>query len=259
MADTRFVTDYPAIARHRAEQNDEARARYRRLAVTVVVVGLLTAGGAAVSTPLALFVAAIGAGVAFFVALPGGSSVEAGALAGEEGEAAVLERLRTLPDDFTVFNRVRLPDPELPNGWRELDFIVTGPTGLWVVEVKNTPGLVYVRRGERHWPLARRAGCGSRPNWNAMDNPVPQVLSQRRALQRWLLQNGISAEARGVVCLAHPEVAADDADAAEVPVRLRDELVPHLREAATRPAPVVVTDALSKLVAGSSPKIARAI
>jgi hypothetical protein len=118
MADTRFVTDYPAIARHRAEQNDEARARYRRLAVTVVVVGLLTAGGAAVSTPLALFVAAIGAGVAFFVALPGGSSVEAGALAGEEGEAAVLERLRTLPDDFTGFNRVRLPDRELPNGWR---------------------------------------------------------------------------------------------------------------------------------------------
>jgi hypothetical protein len=54
-------------------------------------------------------------------------------------------------------------------------------------------------------------------------------------------------------------VAADDADAAEVPVRLRDELVSHLREAGTRPAPVAVTDTLSKLVAGSFPKIARAI
>src|SRR6056297_3058510 len=178
MADCRYLTDYPALVRHRAERVEAARVRRRRLWIVLPLVASASFWAFSVSPPFGLFIAAVGAGVLFFVALPGGTSVPAGDLAGVEGEAAVLKQLVALPDDFVIMNRVRLPDRQLPNGWRELDFLVFGPTGLWIVEVKNTPGCVYVQPNQRHWPLARRAGCGSRPSWNALQNPIPQASAQ---------------------------------------------------------------------------------
>ncbi|RFF29963.1 nuclease-related domain-containing protein [Wenzhouxiangella sediminis] len=229
MADTRFVVDYPPLKRHREELREQRRLRGRRLMVAVPAAVLSVAAAAAWSAPLAVMLAGVAAIVVFFLALPGSSSVDPGHLAGVEGEAAVLERLKSLPDDYLILNRVRLPDETLTNGQRELDFIVAGPTGLWVVEVKNTPGHLQVMPGRKHWPLARRAGCGSRPNWNAMANPVPQARAQVEALERWLLINGIEARARGVIVMAHPEIAITDARAAEMPVLVRDQLAEHLQ------------------------------
>jgi len=247
MADTQFVVDYPPLVRHREELRTQRRARRLRLAVAVPVALGLVALAASASPPLATLLAGLSAVIIFFLALPGASSVEAGMLAGVEGEAAVLERLRRLPDDFTVLNRVRLPDETLTNGERELDFIVAGPSGLWVVEVKNTPGHVRVTPGARHWPLARRAGCGSRPQWNAVPNPVPQVRAQIDALERWLLRQGVSARAGGVVVMAHPEVAVEGGGEAEMPVLVRDQIDGFLQERAATPVGPDLTRQLADL------------
>lgn len=225
MADTRLVRDYPALTRHRAEQHAARRQRTTRLAVALPLVVLLVVTLYGWSPPAALLVAAVASMLLFFLLLPGSTSVDPGALAGIEGEVATLKRLQRLPDDYRIVNRVRLPDPRLPNGERELDFVVAGPSGLWVIEVKNTPGLVQVVGGARHWPLSKRSGCSSCPGWNAMANPEPQVRDQLDALKRWLLMNGVAAEPRGVICLAHPEVAIRDADRAAYPVRVPDQLV----------------------------------
>lgn len=236
MADCRFVSEYPALVRHRAEQAAAARARRRRLWILLPLV-LLAFWAFSVAPPFGLFVAAVSAGVVFFATIPGGTSVASSDLAGVEGEVAVLERLKRLPDDYLVFNRVRLPDAQLPNGWRELDFVIAGPTGIWIVEVKNTPGHVYVQPDARHWPLARRAGCGSRPSWNAMDNPIGQVRAQREALARWFLSHSIVVEPRPMVCLSHPEVAIDNAEASPVPVRVRDAVAGTIESASARSLP----------------------
>lgn len=246
MADCRFVTEYPPLVRHRAELKAAGRARWTRLAIALPLLALLAYGAFSMSPQFGLFVAAVGAGVLFFLWLPGGSSVDAGALAGVEGEVSALERLKTLPDEFVLFNRVKLPDGQLPNGWRELDFVVAGPTGLWIVEVKNTPGHVYVQPEERHWPLARRAGCGSRPNWNAVENPIPQARAQVDSLRRWLLQQGIAVDPKPVVCLAHAEVAVDNADASPVPVVVRDQLAGLIRSGAQNALPGGLLDTLSR-------------
>ena len=252
MADCRFITEYPPLVRHRQELRDAARARRRRLLIAVPLLAVMVVLAFSLSPPFGLFVAAVGAGVLFFVALPAGSSVDPGTLSGVEGEIAVLEQLRQLPDEYLLFNRVKLPDGQLPNGWRELDFIVAGPAGLWVVEVKNTPGYVYVRPNERHWPLARRGGCGSRPNWNAVDNPIPQVNAQVQSLKRWLLQHGLAAEPRQAICFAHPEVAVENGADAPVPVLVRAQLLAHLQEAAPRALPNGTVDALRRLGSGNS-------
>lgn len=250
MADTRFIVEYPPLKRHREELLEQRRSRRRHLMLVVPVSVLIVAAAASWSAPLAAMLAGIAAIAVFFVALPGSSSVDAGHLAGVEGEAAVLERLKNLPDDYVVLNRVKLPDETLTNGRRELDFIVAGPTGLWVVEVKNTPGHVRVEPGQKHWPLARRAGCGSRPSWNAMPNPVPQARSQVEALERWLLKNGIEARARGMIVMAHPEVAVEDAGAAELPVLVRDQVAQYLTSQSTQALESAVIPRLADLRPG---------
>lgn len=247
MADTRLVVDYPPLVRHREELREQGRLRRRRLLAVVPASALVVAAAAAWSPPLAVMLAGIATFAIFFVAMPGSSSVDAGHLAGVEGEAAVLERLKQLPDDYVILNRVKLPDETLTNRERELDFLVAGPTGLWVVEVKNTPGHLRVRPGERHWPLARRAGCGSRPQWNAMPNPVPQARAQVQALERWLLMHGIGARARAVIVMAHPEIAIEDADAAEMPVLVRDQVADYLQKESPQSLPSSVVPRLADL------------
>ncbi|MDT8449242.1 MAG: nuclease-related domain-containing protein [Wenzhouxiangellaceae bacterium] len=247
MADLRSVTEYPALARHRAELRAAGRARRIRLAVALPLLGLTIFGAFSLGVQFGVFAGAVGAGVLFFLALPGGSSVDAGALAGIEGEVSVLDRLKALPDDYRIFNRVKVPDVQLPNGWRELDFIVSGPTGLWIVEVKNTPGHVYVQPDQRHWPLARRGCCGSRPNWNALENPIPQARAQADSLGRWLLRNGVAVEPRSLVCMAHPEVSLENRAASPMPILVRDELVAHIRDASRAALPGGTLPALAQL------------
>lgn len=247
MADTGLVRSYPPLERHREESRAQRRARRLRLAFALPVSVLVIALAASWSAPLAVLLAGVAALIVFFLALPGSTSVDPGHLAGVEGEAAVLGRLERLPDDYLILNRVRLPDETLTNGQRELDFIVAGPTGLWVIEVKNTPGHIKVRPGEKHWPIARRAGCGSRPNWNAIANPVYQTRAQVQALERWLLQHGIEARARALIVMAHPEVAISDAEAAEMPVLVRDQVNDYLQNAPAHALDGAVTRQLSEL------------
>jgi hypothetical protein len=161
----------------------------------------------------------------FFAVMTGGSSVPAHVLSGIEGEVRTLKALQQLPADFVLFNQVFIADPWLPNGKRELDFIVIGPGEVTVVEVKNTPGIVYVAPDQKHWQVARRAGCGSRPGWNAMDNPILQVQAQADALQRWLLTFGLSIKVRSMVCLANPGVIIENSDGSPVPIVI-PELLP---------------------------------
>lgn len=250
MSDCRLITDYPPLVRHNAEVRLARTARRRRLAIGLAVAGGLVAGAASIGPALALLVAGVSACVLFFIALPGSSSVDPGALAGIEGELAVLRKLRALPDDYTLINRVKLPDPWLPNGTRELDFIVSGPTGLWIVEVKNTPGHIQVKPEARHWPLACRTGCGSRPQWRAIDNPLPQVTDQAGALKRWLLLEGLSVEPRPIVCLAHPEVAIEGSNDSPIPVLVPAQLGAHIAEATPDRPPAAIDAALDRLRGG---------
>lgn len=228
MADTRFVRPYAALERHRAEMTAAHRQRGRRVSLSVI--GALAAVGLTwwLIPPLTVLAAGAGLLALFFSAITGASSVPADQMVGAEGEARVLDRLKQLPDGYTVFNQLRLPDPRLPNGERELDFVVVGPDATYLVEVKNARGLIYVRPDQRQWPLAHKAGCGGRPGWNAIDNPLTQIRAQAQALDRWLLQQGRTDRIVPLLCFARSDVALNDRDQADVPILTADELVPHV-------------------------------
>ncbi len=247
MADRRLVVDYPALLKHRNELLQQRRERRRRLLIAVPAALVVVALAAWWSLPLAFLLAGLAGLILFFLALPGTSSVDPGALAGATGEAAVLAVLEQLSDEFLVLNRVKLPDETLSNGERELDFVVSGPSGLWLIEVKNTPGHLRVEAGEKYWPLARRAGCSSRPSWNAMPNPARQVHGQIQALERWLLRHGIHQRPRALIVMAHPEVSVENGLQAEPPVLVRDQLLEHLSDAPPRHSNVELRRALGEL------------
>lgn len=228
MADLSHVTEYTAITRHRDDMQLAAGHRRRRMILAVVLVTALSGIGYWVTPPLGIMLVGIGAMVLFFSAIIGGSSVPHHVMAGVEGEARVLDTLSRLPDDHALFNQVHIPDPELPNGRRELDFIIIGPAAVTIVEAKNTPGLIHVEPDSRQWRVVKRAGCGSSPGWNAIDNPLIQVRAQSRALERWLLTHGLALRPQGMVCFARPDAAVAEPEKAELPVVTTDELIEHV-------------------------------
>ena len=232
MADCRYLSEYAPLVHHRNEMASLARRQRLRLGFGLLVVAALTVGGYLITPPLGLMLAGIGAMALFFAAITGGSSVPAHVLSGVEGEVRTLKALQSLPDEYILFNQVMVPDERLPNGERELDFVVVGPSGVAVIEVKNTPGIIYVDPDKKHWQTARRAGCGSRPGWNAVDNPIHQVKAQTDALERWLLSHGWSAPVRPLVCFANPGVIIENANQSQVPV-----IVPELIERSLQQSP----------------------
>jgi hypothetical protein len=245
MADTRYIKPYPAMERHRAEMQALRRRRRWRLA-SGLVLGLALVGGAfALSPPLALLVAGISVMVLFFASIGASSSVSSDELVGVEGELRTLQALEKLPDDCVLFNRVMLPDDWLPNGQRELDFIVVAPTGLFVVEVKNPPGRIHVDPDARYWPLVGR-GCGGRPDWQAVANPLPQVKAQAEALERWLLRQGLNETVQAAVCFSRPEVVLENTAASPIPVMVPEQLADWITR--TGPAQSLEAGQLQRLI-----------
>ncbi|NDY95960.1 nuclease-related domain-containing protein [Wenzhouxiangella limi] len=232
MANLRFLQSYTALDQHRAEMRQAARQQRARVAIAVCVGVVATLASYWIMPPLAVLTAGIAVLAIFFSALTGSSSVPPSALTGAEGEARVLRSLKQLPDDHVVFNQVQIPDPTVAGGRREIDFVVVAPTGVHLIEVKNTPGLIYVRPDEQDWPLAHKAGCGGRPGWNAIANPLRQVAAQTEALNRWLLQHSLVYPVQPIICFARSEVGLRDRELSEVPVLTADELVGHFARAA---------------------------
>lgn len=60
---------------------------------------------------------------------------------GRKGESVVLEELKKLPDEFRVFCDVKIQHPY------NIDFLVTGPTGIFTLEVKSHSGKIDYENG----------------------------------------------------------------------------------------------------------------
>ncbi len=224
MADTRHVSAYGSIERHRRDQDRLRQARRRKLLLAAVPMAPAVAFGFWLLPPLGFVIAFVCCLVLFFLAIDGGSSVPAHELIGASGEQAVLNELGKLSDDHVVFNRLMLPDDTLPGGRRELDFVVVGPSGVDIIEVKNSPGRIHVAPDKRQWPVLQRAGCGSRPVWRTLPNPLLQIRPQIAALETWLMRHSLAVPVQGVVCFSRPGAVVDNAEAAELPVITLDQV-----------------------------------
>jgi hypothetical protein len=92
---------------------------------------------------------------------------------GSRGEIKVARALGKLDDRFSVIH-----DRRIPGSRANIDHLVIGPTGIYVVETKNVRGKVSVRRGEL-LVNGRKRAYGQQARREAA--AVQQVLAHRLA------------------------------------------------------------------------------
>jgi hypothetical protein len=134
--------------------------------------------------------------VAVIYASAGGRDAirETGAL----GEDYTLSVLSSLPDSYTIFNQVDVPDERSRTGKRELDFIVCGPNGVFVIESKNHKGSVTGNERDDKWTV-HKVGRGGTPYISSVRNPVRQVKSQVFVLNKFLQSKKLNPWITGIV------------------------------------------------------------
>lgn len=117
--------------------------------------------------------------------------------AGVDGEAKALKLLASrLPDTYFCINNAVIHYEERHN---ELDLIVAGPSGIYIVEVKNTAGNITGSYSDKTLQQEKKNET------KEMRNPVQQVRTHVDILARFLKANGIRTWVQGVVLFVNPK------------------------------------------------------
>lgn len=133
---------------------------------------------------------------------------------GLEGEKATLDLLRKLPDSYTIISDLNIV---VGNKSSQLDSVVVGPNGVFVVETKNVKGSVVGNSDEYELTInkiGRRGGEYS----NTMYNPLKQVNTHVGRLAALLKQQNIRAWVQGSVYFSNPETQVSINNSSSIPV-----------------------------------------
>lgn len=136
--------------------------------------------------------------------------------AGARGEDSTLDVLATLPDSFVILNQIELPNPETKKGFTELDFIVVGSNGVFVIEVKNNNSRIVGSEEEKEWTI-NKIGRKGTPYTSSMRNPIKQVKGQIWILSKFLKERGHKAWIDGVVYFSNPDSVVEFLKTPSVP------------------------------------------
>jgi hypothetical protein len=98
---------------------------------------------------------------------------------GAEGEMVVSEYLNELSRKYIILN-----DVNLPGHYGNIDHIVLGPTGIFVIETKNFSGSYII--DDDQWLYG-----GDSNNKKAYKNPGDQIKANSKALSKFLSSEGI--------------------------------------------------------------------
>ena len=162
MANTKYVTEN----RLRLEAQGTRNKRRK----TVLIGGLVFAlvSGVLTNSSIALVVMII-VGV-FFLLITADARIISGAV----GEEMALQVLQKLPDEYTIFNQVYIPNKNSRTGFNEADLIVLGPKCVFVIEVKHNNGSVVGSESLRQWDV-HKVGRRGTAYTAYMRNPIAQV------------------------------------------------------------------------------------
>ncbi|NMB43919.1 MAG: NERD domain-containing protein, partial [Clostridiales bacterium] len=117
------------------------------------------------------------------------------------GEAISEGVLNNLPDDYYVFPSI---DIEFEGRKSQLDHLVVGPTGIFIVEAKNVNGHI-VGNSESRDIIIHKIGQKGTPYQSRMYNPIKQVATHVYRTSSYLREEGISTWVQGMVYFTNPE------------------------------------------------------
>ncbi len=191
-----------------AEERRREKARSKKL--TLLFLLLLSAGVASAAasalTQMRIFrvilIAVCVALAVFPVFISNGRSNRISVLtAGAAGEEDAKALLSNLSSEYTVFCNAVIAG-------REIDFIVCGPTGVFVIEVKAYSGTLLGDYSDKKW-LKRKYSLKGNIYAKCVDNPLNQARCNSTALSRELSRRGERIYVNGIVYLAGGECTAE--------------------------------------------------
>ncbi|ADU31993.1 nuclease-related domain-containing protein [Evansella cellulosilytica] len=118
---------------------------------------------------------------------------------GIKGEERTTKALANLPDGYEVFTSVKIATGE---GRTELDQLIVGEKGIFIVEVKNHNGKIVGHEEDHSWVQHKVGQKGGRYTSN-MKNPVKQVRRQVYLLSQYLKENKSQVWIEGVVLFSN--------------------------------------------------------
>lgn len=132
---------------------------------------------------------------------------------GLNGEKAALEIAKNLPDGYHIFNSLRFHHGKTE---REIDLIIIGKQGVFIIEVKNYRGIISGDLKSNHWTQTKTSKKNETYT-NPISNPTKQVKSQVEYLNRFLNRRGVNVTCHGIVLFTHEECKLQ-VSAGETPV-----------------------------------------
>ncbi len=148
---------------------------------------------------------AIGAFIALAVGLIKDDSKAEILKSGIEGETETAFLLSHLPQGYTVVQDVHVT---YEGRTSEIDNIVIGAAGVFVIETKNQKGYIEGDADEKDW-TQHKVGRGGTPYSKEFYSPIKQVGTHVFRLSRYLKSNGVRTYINGVVYFANPEAAVE--------------------------------------------------
>lgn len=134
--------------------------------------------------------------------------------AGLDGEKETLKVFKKLPDSYTVFSDLEI---EAEGKKSQLDHVVVGPNGVFIIETKNLNGKVTGDAAD-HNLLQSKVGRGGTPYSKQFYNPIKQVSTHVFRLSRYLKANSVDLWVQGAVYFSKPTVQVFINNSSEIPV-----------------------------------------
>lgn len=196
--------EYYAIEQERTEKNAQAMRLFGKITlVSIIVYGVAVAFGILADMLSIIFIPlTVCFGFILIIVLcicsTGGVSGNKNTdilISGMTGERIAAEVLATLPDDYVVFQDVVVTYDGKSN---EIDNIVVGRSGVFIVEVKNHNGNIIGDCKDTYW-TQYKVGRGGTPYTKEMYNPTKQVGSHIYRLANYLRKNGMNTYIEGMV------------------------------------------------------------
>ena len=146
------------------------------------------------------------ASIIWFVSITSGASFTSAKKrygdAGERQTGYMLEQI--LPDGYTIVQNAVVT---YQDGQSEIDNIVIGKTGVFIIEVKNMKGDIYGDYESRYWLQDKTDRYGIEHK-KEFYSPVKQVGTHIFRLANYLRDNKISTHISGAVYFVNPETDA---------------------------------------------------
>lgn len=125
--------------------------------------------------------------------------------AGSVGESDLLEYVRKLPNQYHIFTNFQIKEKRIHD---EVDFIVVGDNGVFVIEAKNHVGKIVGKEDDVEWKQYKSDKNG-KPYTKILANPIKQADWHAININRLLRMLGFRATVSGLLVFTNPKATLE--------------------------------------------------